>query len=132
MNLKISELDKQDLNGAIAYMAHPFNGKESNMFISLVIASDIHKHIPGIVIVNPLTNFAYMPYDHNDYRTGIDACPALLDRCDVLVLTGYWKNSKGCMAEYGFAKSRELPIYELSNDGVLTFISEGAGEDDAD
>lgn len=132
MNLKISELDKQDLNGAIAYMAHPFNGKESNMFISLVIASDIHKHIPGIVIVNPLTNFAYMPYEHNNYRQGIDACLALLDRCDVLILTGKWKDSKGCMAEYGFAKSRELPIYELSSDGVLTFISERVEDDDTD
>ena len=132
MNLKINEIDQQNLDGAIAYMVHPFNGADANMYLSLVIANDIHEHIPGIVIVNPLTNFAYMPYDKNNYRKGIDTCLALLDRCDALILTGNWKDSRGCMAEYGFAKSREIPIYELSSQGVLAFISEGAESDDAD
>ena len=42
----------------------------------------------------------------------------LLNNCTLLILSGYWRQSRGCMAEYGYAKARGIRIYEYV-DGTL-------------
>ena len=38
------------------------------------------------------------------YQDGMQSCLDVLSKCDELWLFGDWKESKGCMKEYTFAK----------------------------
>lgn len=56
-------------------------------------------------------------YEGTPYLAGLQKCLQLLRRCDILLLCGDWQNSKGCLAEFGFAMARKMPIvFENSND----------------
>lgn len=66
------------------------------------------------VFISPILNFGHMYYDV-DYICGIETCIDLLQRCNILLLTGDWKNSKGCLCEYGAARAMQMPVSELKN-----------------
>lgn len=68
------------------------------------------------VYVSPIHQQGFM-YAGTPYLAGLQKCLELLRRCDVLLLCGDWQNSKGCLAEFGFAMARKMPIvFENSND----------------
>ena len=68
------------------------------------------------VYVSPIHQQGFM-YAGTPYLAGLQKCLELLRRCDILLLCGDWQNSKGCLAEFGFAMARKMPIvFENSND----------------
>ena len=44
------------------------------------------------------------------YLEGLNLCLSLLKRCDTIIMCGDWQNSRGCMAEYGYALAKHIPI----------------------
>lgn len=105
----------EELIDGIAYVAHPFDGKKLNIAKSKVIIERIHQRHPCLILLNPLSIFGYEEYSGrpDEYTTHMVDCLTLLDRCDYLILTGDWQNSKGCLCEWGFAQSKKgMQIFE--------------------
>ena len=100
----------------LVYVAHPCGGlirkncKECRQIIKMLTKNLGEKY----VFISPILNFGHMYYDV-DYICGIETCIDLLQRCNILLLTGDWKNSKGCLCEYGAARAMQMPVSELKN-----------------
>jgi hypothetical protein len=100
----------------LVYVAHPCSGlirknrKECRQIIKVLTKNLGEKY----VFISPILNFGHMYYDV-DYICGIETCIDLLQRCNILLLTGDWKNSKGCLCEYGAARAMQMPVSELKN-----------------
>lgn len=106
----------------LVYVAHPCGGlirknrKECRQIIKVLTKNLGEKY----VFISPILNFGHMYYDV-DYICGIETCIDLLQRCNILLLTGDWKNSKGCLCEYGAARAMQMPVSEMQNDYVAGF-----------
>lgn len=100
----------------LVYVAHPCGGlirknrKECQQIIKMLTKNLGEKY----VFISPILNFGHMYYDV-DYICGIETCIDLLQRCNILLLTGDWKNSKGCLCEYGAARAMQMPVSEMKN-----------------
>lgn len=94
----------------VAYMAHPYGGKAVNIEKSCNMAEKLAGRHPRMSIINPLDNFRYLEYFGE--RDILEREKQVLERCDVLIMTGDWKTSPGCMVEFSFAYNHNIPIIE--------------------
>lgn len=102
-------------NKKLIYIAHPFGGEPTNTeacedLVRMLTANFGESYI----FVSPVLNFGHM-YEHVGYVNGLDTCLDLLNICDGLFLATGWEKSRGCMAEYGFAKGREMKIFTIKD-----------------
>ena len=114
----------------MAYLAHPyapivenlkvFTGeiKESNVEETGDIAFKIMKKYPNLTIISPLHAYSFFEGKDMEETEILWYDFRLLNNCTLLILSGYWRQSRGCMAEYGYAKARGIRIYEYV-DGTL-------------
>ena len=99
----------------LVYVAHPCgsdikaNTKECRNIISMLTKTLGDKYI----FISPVLNYSHMYHDV-DYISGMETCLGLLQRCSFLLLAGDWKNSKGCLCEYGAARSMGMAVSELT------------------
>lgn len=103
-----------NLTDGVAYVAHPYGGLEKNKEEVAKIINKIHATYPCLILLSPLSIFEYEEYSSRpyEYTTHMVDCLTLLDRCDHLILTGDWVNSRGCLCEWGFAQSKKgMRIY---------------------
>lgn len=100
----------------VAYMAHPYGGKVENIEKACVMAERIAVLHPHMAIINPLDNFRYLA--HFAERDILERGKQVLERCDVLIMTGDWKASPGCMGEASFAYNHDIPILEPDEENV--------------
>lgn len=118
------------LECGMAYLAHPyapivenlkvFTGeiKESNVEETGDIAFKIMKKYPNLTIISPLHAYSFLEGKELKETEILRYDFRLLNNCTLLILSGYWRHSRGCMAEYGYAKARGIRIYEYV-DGTL-------------
>lgn len=98
----------------LVYVAHPFGGNEKNKTVCENLIKKLTRlHGEDSVFISPVLNFGHS-YSEFSYADGVDICLDLLRRCDCLLLCGDWTTSKGCMAEYAFAKAIEMPIQHIA------------------
>lgn len=103
----------------VAYMAHPYGGKAENIEKARTMAEKLATLHPYMSIINPLDNFRHLAN-----FLEIDVLwreKQVLERCDVLIMTGDWKASSGCMAEFSFAYNRGIPIIEPDEKNARIF-----------
>ena len=80
----------------MAYLAHPYSPIVENL-----------KVFTGEIKESNVEETDILRYDFR-----------LLNNCTLLILSGYWRHSRGCMSEYGYAKAKGIRIYEY-RDGLL-------------
>ena len=114
----------------MAYLAHPYSPivenlkvftgeiKESNVEETGDIAFKIMKKYPNLTIISPLHAYSFLEGKDLEETDILRYDFRLLNNCTLLILSGYWRLSKGCMAEYGYAKAKGIRIYEYV-DGTL-------------
>lgn len=114
----------------MAYLAHPyapivenlkvFTGeiKESNVEETGDIAYKIMSKYLNLTVLSPLHAYSFLEEKGLEETEILEYDFRLLSRCDILILSGNWRNSKGCMSEYGYAKAKGIRIYEY-RDGLL-------------
>lgn len=114
----------------MAYLAHPyapivenlkvFTGeiKESNVEETGDIAYKIMSKYPNLTVLSPLHAYSFLEGKDMEETEILRYDFRLLNNCTLLILSGYWRQSRGCMAEYGYAKARGIRIYEY-RDGLL-------------
>lgn len=90
----------------LVYVAHPFSGDEKrNTQNALAEYKQLVQDNPDITFISPILAFGELN-DTVDYEKAMEMCLELLARCDALVLTGNWYNSKGCLIEQDFMHHR--------------------------
>lgn len=103
----------------VAYMAHPYGGKAENIEKACDMAEKLADLHPHMAIINPLDNFRYLAYFGE--RDILEREKQVLERCDVLIMTGDWKASPGCMGEASFAYAHNIPIIEPDKESARFF-----------
>ena len=115
-NLEVNKMyGKIELMGKLVYISHPYNGESGNVIKARAKARVVAAAFHDSILINPLDNLSYMDYDADDYVKGLDACLKLLGKCKAIVLTGDWRKSKGCIAEYAFARGKGMTVFEERN-----------------
>lgn len=108
--------DKTTVGGAtmkLIYISHPYSGDErKNRTDAEKIAAGLQKRYPHIVFVNPLNAMRHIKKTKLTYDDTLALCIGLLAACDGIIMTGSWKDSKGCNMERSFAISREMPVWD--------------------
>ena len=106
------------LKNNIIYVAHPYGGDPKNVEKIKKIIRELREANPDNVYISPVLCFGFY-YNDTEYLDGIEECLAVLDRCNGIILCGDWKNSRGCNIEYGYAKARNIGIFELQDSGKV-------------
>lgn len=95
------------------YISHPYTGMEvKNRKSAEEIARTLAVKFPHIIFVNPLNAMRHLRNTKIPYDAVLAQCKALLANCNGIIMAGDWKDSKGCMAEFNFAKEMQIPIWE--------------------
>ena len=114
----------------MAYLAHPYSPivenlkvftgeiKESNVEETGDIAYKIMSKYPNLTVLSPLHAYSFLEGKDLEETDILRYDFRLLNNCTLLILSGYWRLSKGCMSEYGYAKAKGIRIYEY-RDGLL-------------
>lgn len=125
------------LECGMAYLAHPYApyapvAKSSKVFAKVFageikeanveetgdIAYKIMKKYPNLTIISPLHAYSFLEGKNMEETEILRYDFRLLNNCTLLILSGYLRQSKGCMSEYGYAKAKGIRIYEYV-DGTL-------------
>lgn len=113
------------LECGMAYLAHPYSPtpnslatKEFNLMDTGNIAFKIMRKYPNLTIISPLHAYSFFEGKELKETEILKYDFRLLSRCDILILSGKWRLSCGCMSEYGYAKAKGIRIYEYV-DGTL-------------
>lgn len=116
-----------ELECGMAYLAHPyapiienlkvFTGeiKESNVEETGDIAYKIMSKYPNLTVLSPLHAYSFLEGKDMEETEILRYDFRLLNNCTLLILSGYWRQSRGCMSEYGYAKAKGIRIYEYVN-----------------
>lgn len=111
----------------MAYLAHPYSPivenlkvftgeiKESNVEETGDIAYKIMSKYPNLTVLSPLHACSFLEEKGLEETEILEYDFRLLSRCDMLILSGHWQHSRGCMSEYGYAKAKGIRIYEYLN-----------------
>lgn len=114
----------------MAYLSHPYSPivenlkvftgeiKESNVEETGDIAYKIMSKYPNLTVLSPLHAYSFLEGKDMEETEILRYDFRLLNNCTLLILSGYWRQSRGCMSEYGYAKAKGIRIYEYV-DGTL-------------
>lgn len=107
----------------MAYLAHPYTSafpdiKAFNLIDAGNIAYEIMKKYPNLTVLSPLHAYSFLEGKDLEETDILRYDFRLLNNCPLLILSGYWRQSKGCMSEYGYSKAKGIRIYEY-RDGRL-------------
>ena len=80
--------------GVVVYLAHPFGGSFENQILARNLARRSEEEI-------------------------LAAERFILAKCELLLLTGRWRESRGCRSEKNYAETRGMPIAQLNEDHTL-------------
>lgn len=106
-----------DCEPVVAYMAHPYEMKEVNLYKSRDMAKKLAVLHPYMAIITPLDNFRCLIRESDILKRS----KQVLKRCDALIMTGDWKASPLCMVEVSFAYNRGIPIIEPDEESARFF-----------
>lgn len=119
-----------NLECGMGYLAHPYAplNRRAEIFVEAIkaenvegagdMAYEIMQKYTNLTIISPLHAYSFLEGKELKETEILKYDFRLLSRCDILILSGNWRNSKGCMAEYGYAKAKGIRIYAY-RDGLL-------------
>lgn len=112
------------LECGMAYLSHPYAplNRRAEIFVEAIkaenveeagdIAYKIMSKYPNLTVLSPLHAYSFLEGKDMEETEILRYDFRLLNNCTLLILSGYWRQSRGCMAEYGYAKARGIRIYE--------------------
>ena len=102
-----------------AYISHPYTGdEEKNKAEAAEIQQVLQNRYSDILFLNPLAMFA--PISNMDYEQVMEYCIETLQDADMIVMSGDYANSVGCMRELKAAQELGIETrYYLSESDPL-------------
>lgn len=110
-----------ELKGLV-YLSHPYGGDPEAVESTGDIFRQLQAAHPESTVISPLHNFAPLAYRDEDYIPGLDMCLDLLRYCQHIVMSGDWQRSRGCCAEYAFARAKGIEIWKSTPDSKLDCV----------
>ena len=117
-----------DVDCGVAYLAHPYTsashslGQYTSPQLNREDAGKITwrlmRRYTNLTIISPLHAYSFLDSKNLTETEILKYDFKLLSKCTHLILSGSWRNSNGCMAEYGYAVAKGIRIYEY-RDGLL-------------
>lgn len=117
-----------DVDCGVAYLAHPYTstshslGQYTSPQLNREDAGKITwrlmRRYTNLTIISPLHAYSFLDSKNLTETEILKYDFKLLSKCTHLILSGNWRNSNGCMSEYGYAKAKGIRIYEY-RDGLL-------------
>lgn len=117
-----------DVDCGVAYLAHPYasashspgqyTSPQLNREDTGKITWRLMRRYTNLTIISPLHAYSFLDSKNLTETEILYYDFKLLSKCTHLILSGNWRNSKGCMAEYGYAVAKGIRIYEY-RDGLL-------------
>lgn len=121
MRMAVDDVEKymESMPFKQVYVSHPYKNKlENALAIRELIKTLTLKHLRGgdsnILFISPVLLYSHM-YNDTSYEYGLWMCLEILKNCDCIIMAGDWKHSRGCMAEYYYCKSNNIPIYMIED-----------------
>ena len=107
----------------LAYIAHPYrsttiDGLAENIWHARKVAKRYWQR--NYAVICPCLNSAFMDGVMPD-KTFLDGDLAILAKCDLLVLSGNWLASTGCVGEKIFAEQHKIQIEYFVDDKWFQF-----------
>ena len=81
---------------------------------------------PDMIFVNPLDAMLHLSDSDIPYDVVLEQCKALIAKCDGVIMTVDWKDSKGCNAERDVVKEQHIPVW----DNIEEFYADNIMESD--
>lgn len=112
----------------LVYISHPSGGKPENTekianIVRKLYADD--ELFKQYCFVSPVHCYGFMYSEYeSDYIKGLTFCTDLLEHCDIMLLCGDWKNSRGCTHEREICIEKNIPFVEVPDDKALNKIIE--------
>lgn len=95
------------------YISHPYTGnEEKNIADADKIAVMLAVKYPEILFINPIAVMKHEGLANHTYRNIMVHCIELLSKCEAIIMTSGWEKSKGCMAEYKYARKEKITVFE--------------------
>ena len=91
------------------YISHPYTSTgeaDENVRAAREIQKEVQKEEPD---ANVICVLGAMPFV-GTYKEQIMRCLDELDTCDIIMFCGRWKESRGCLIEYGYAVAKDKKI----------------------
>lgn len=119
-----------NLECGMGYLAHPYAplNRRAEIFVEAIkaenvegagdMAYEIMQKYTNLTIISPLHAYSFLEGKDLEETEILRYNFRLLNNCTLLILSGYWRHSRGCMSEYGYAKAKGIRIYEYV-DGTL-------------
>lgn len=105
------------------YISHPYTGDEDrNRAEAAKIQQVLQEAFPKILFLNPLAMFAPLADIH--YEQVMEYCLEVLTNCDAIVMSGEYRNSRGCMREYKAAKDAGIRVLYYEGSEFLLEVGE--------
>ena len=99
------------------YISHPYTGDEEK---NKAEAAEIHRKLqelhPDVLILNPLAGMSY--------EQVMEYCIEMLIACDSVVMSGNYKESRGCMEELKVAQEQGMLVRYCTSAGELSILPE--------
>ncbi len=96
----------------VLYISHPYTGnEEENRKEARRITKILASLYPDTVFLSPLDAMRPVDGANIDYDDVLMQTLELMNRCDGVIMTGYWTASKGCQSEISTAISSGKPVY---------------------
>lgn len=94
----------------LIYVAHPYGGDLEKRKACARIIDSMQERFPKLVFVAGVTSIN-CDYNITPYHVGLALCLELLSRCEGIIMTNGFEDSKGCMAEMAVAKWLGIKVY---------------------
>lgn len=97
------------------YVSHPFTGdEEGNTVEARLFTAMLKENYPQYIFINPIDAIRYVKHVPEwRYEEILSQCIDIMYKCDGIIMTGQWENSRGCLAEKEAAQREKMEIYEL-------------------
>lgn len=93
----------------LVYVSHPFQGLQENVEEVEEIIHELVEENPEHTFISPIHTFGFM-FHTTEYEHGLEMCIQLLDKCDMMIVSGDWGNSVGVNREIDYCFQNKIPV----------------------
>lgn len=97
------------------YLSHPCTTHgdiRENKEREAAIAKKLEEENPGIMLIRPLATIA----EDEEWNKAMEISFQMLNNSEAIILSGEWFKSKGCQAEFCYAKEKGIETREYSEE----------------
>ena len=98
------------------YISGGITGNDNYLNDFRIIETKLREH--GFSAINPATIQSYMPEDSTRHEYMMVSM-ALMDMCDYVYMLPGWQTSTGALAEYHYAKSCGMEVFDYNTRNKL-------------